>query len=260
MDVFELKQIQPLLQIIIKALVKAVGSDTRQYILDSNLDTNNALTQLPGDFLNTNLRDMILDESVERKHFKRCTWTGHLLIDREYKVTISILAKGTLRRNKKKRGRKNPYYLQSLCFVENGDLEAPYKQMNLGDFIDGFEPLFSDEVYEQDFNSIMANAVNQREGFRHCVIVYEKEHFELTHISFMILDKDLDIVQECSLMELLQPDFETLTASTVQDEKNEKRDAHNLVKVKAGVKSKNASEPEQKTEIVPKQEEGKKQT
>ena len=70
MDVFELKQIQPLLQIIIKALVKAVGSDTRQYILDSNLDTNNALTQLPGDFLNTNLRDMILDESVERKHFK----------------------------------------------------------------------------------------------------------------------------------------------------------------------------------------------
>lgn len=102
MDVFEVKQIQPLLQIIIKALVKAVGSDTRQHILDSNLDINNALTQLPGDFLNTNLRDMILDESVERKHFKRCTWTGQLLIDKEYKVTISILAKGTLRRNKKK--------------------------------------------------------------------------------------------------------------------------------------------------------------
>ena len=131
--------------------------------------------------------------------------------------------------------------------------------MNLGDFVDGFEPLFSDEVYEQDFNSIMASAVSQGEGFRHCVIVYEKEHYELTHISFMVLDKDLDIIQECSLMELLQPDFGTLTAPAVQNEENEKRDAHNLVKVKAGVKSRNASEPEQKPEIVPKQEEVKKQ-
>lgn len=67
MDVFDVKQIQPLLRIIVKALVKAVGSDTRQHILDSNLDTNNALTQLPGDFLNTNLRDMILDESKKRQ-------------------------------------------------------------------------------------------------------------------------------------------------------------------------------------------------
>ncbi len=259
MDVFDVKQIQPLLQMIAKALAKAIGSDTRQYILDSNLDTNNALTQLPGDFLNTNLRDMILNESVERKHFKRWIWTGHLLIDREHKITISILAKGTLRSNKKKRGRKNPYYLQSLCFVENGDLEAPYKQMNLGDFIDGFEPPFSDEVYEQDFISIMASDVSRGEGFRHCVIVYEKEHCELTHISFMILDKELDIIQECSLMELLQPDFGTLTDPAVQNEENGKRDAHNLVKVKAGVKSRNASEPEKKLEITPKQEEDKKQ-
>lgn len=259
MDVFDVKQIEPLLRLIVKALVKAVGPDIRQHILDSNLDTNNALTQLPGDFLNTNLRDMILSESVERKHFKRCTWTGHLLIDREDKITISILAKGTLRRNKKKGRRKNPYYLQSLCFVENGDLKAPYKQMNLGDFADGFEPPFSDEVYEQDFNSIMASAISQGEGFRHCVIVYEKEHYELTHVSLMILDKDLDIVQECSLMELLQPDFGVLTAPTVKDEENEKRDAHNLVKVKASVKSKNTNEPEQKLEISPKQEEVKKQ-
>ncbi len=58
--------------------------------------------------------------------------------------------------------------------------------------------------------------------------MYEKEHCELTHISFMILDKDLDIT-------------------------------HNLVKVKAGVKSRNASEPEKKLEITPKQEEDKKQ-
>ena len=70
---------------------------------------------------------------------------------------------------------------------------------------------------------------------------------------------DLDIVQECSLMELLQPDFGTLTAPTVPNEKNEKKDAHNLVKVKTGVKSRNAREPEQKPEIVPKQEEVKKQ-
>ena len=99
LDVFDVKQIQPLLRLIVKALVKAVGPDTRQHIVDSNLDTNNALTQLPGDFLNTNLRDMILDESVERKHFKRCTWTGHLLIDREYKFCGKWRLGSTLQAN-----------------------------------------------------------------------------------------------------------------------------------------------------------------
>ncbi|MCM1193103.1 MAG: DUF5986 family protein [Butyrivibrio sp.] len=143
--------------------------------------------------------------------------------------------------------------------MENGDLEAPCKQINPGDFIDRFEPLFSDETYEQDFNSIMASDVNRGEGYRHCVIVYEKEHYELTHVSFLVLDKDMDIVQKCSLTELLQPDFGTLTAPAVQNEDNGKRDVHNLVKVKVGVKSRNTSEPEQKTEIVPKQEEVKKQ-
>ena len=39
MDEFDVIDIQPNLRIIVKALEKAVGSDTREYLINSNMDT-----------------------------------------------------------------------------------------------------------------------------------------------------------------------------------------------------------------------------
>ncbi len=38
-----------------------------------------------------------------------------------------------------------------LCFVENGDLEALYAQVDMRNFVVELEALFSNEVYEQNF-------------------------------------------------------------------------------------------------------------
>ena len=248
MDEFDVIDIQPNLRIIVKALEKAVGSDTREYLINSNMDTNNAIILLRGDFINTN-------------HFKRFVWTGHLLIDRKHKILITISSKSTLQRVKKVNGRKNPYYVQSMCHVLNGDLEAPCKQMSISD-IEGVEinPPFAEEVYEADFESIVDAAVSQGEGYRHCLVTYEADGFELKSVSIMLLDKDLDTVQEISLMDLLEPDFGSLTAPISKTEEEPlKKDAHNLVKVKAGLKSKKSNEPKRKTEIATKSEEVEKQ-
>lgn len=262
MDEFDVIAIQPELRLIVRALAKAVGEDTREYLVNNNLDTNNAVILLRGDFINTNLRDLVAGENIELKHFKRFVWTGSLLIDRVHKLTITISARQTLLRVKNAKGRKNPHYLQSMCHVLNGDLEAPCKQMTLADLegVDDMDPPFSDDVYEADFESIMDAAVSLGEGYHHCVIVYEAERMEIKSLSLLLLDSDLDVVRDISLMDLLQPDFGALTAPLAKEEEApQKKDAHSLVKVKAGLKSKNANEPEKKTDISARGEEVVKQ-
>lgn len=253
--------IQPELRLIVKALAKAIGPDTRAFIVENDWDTYNSLILIRGDRINTNLRNTIISDTMELRHFKRFVWTGHLLIDRKHKITITICAKPTLHRIKNVKGRKNPHYLQSMCHILNGDLKAECKQMALSD-ISGVEidPPFAENVYEADFESIVDAAISQGEGYRHCLIAYEADGFELKSASLMILDKDLDVVREYSIMDLLQPDFGNLTAPIAKAEETlKKQDAHSLIKVKPGLKSKNANEPEKKTEISTKCEEVGKQ-
>ena len=182
---------------------------------------------------------------------------GSLLIDRKHKITITISARSTLNRIKGVKGRKKPYYLQTICHELNGDLKAEYKQMTFVDMegVD-FDPVFADEIYKEDFDCIMEAVISQSQGYHHCVISYEAEQLEIKDLSLLIFDADLDVVREISLMDLLQPDFGTLTAEVASEEEvSQTKDAHSLVKVKAGLKSKNANEPEKKPIISTKREE-----
>lgn len=200
-------------------------------------------------------------EDVELKHFKRYAWVGSLLIDRKHKLTMTICARGTFERIRKVKERKNPHYLQTMCHTLNGDLEAPCKQMSLSD-ISGIDipPVFDEEIYEADFESIVNMEVGPEEGYRHCLIAYEVDRFELKSVSLLIPDKDLDLVREISLMDLLQPDFGNLTAPVVKaEEAPQNKDAHSLIKVKAGLKSHKSNEPEKRTAIPAKTEEVEKQ-
>lgn len=261
MDEFDIVDMQPELSLVVMALSKAIGPDTKAFIAEQGWDTFNSLVLVRGDLINTNLRNMVVSDTLELRHFKRYVWTGHLLIDRKHKITITISARSTLNRVKKVKGRKNPYYLQSLCHTLNGDLEADCKQITIAD-IEGVEidPPFTEEVYEADFENIVDAAISQGEGYRHCLITYEAEGFELKSTSLMILDKDLDAVCEYSIIDLLQPDFGNLTAPIAKSEETpQKKDAHSLIKVKAGIKSKHASEPERKPKIQTKSAEGAKQ-
>lgn len=48
MDEFDVIDIQPELRLIVNALAKAIGPDTRSYLTGSNMDTNNAIILLRG--------------------------------------------------------------------------------------------------------------------------------------------------------------------------------------------------------------------
>ena len=263
MEELDVNNIRFELGLIVKSITKAVGPDIMNYLINNNMDTYNAISYLRGDFINTNLRDTIvsINDNVELKHFKRFIWTGSLLIDHQHKTTITISTKSTLNRIRAERNRKNPHYLQSICHVLNGDLLADCKQMKLSD-LEGFDvqPLFGDEVYENDFDTIMDAAISPEEGYRHYVVAYEAERLEVKSLSLMILDKDLDVVRDISLMDLLQPDFGNLTVPSIKTEgMPEKQDVHRLIKIKPGIKSKNANEPERRLEITPKGKEVGKQ-
>lgn len=244
---------------IVNAIAKAVGFDIRNYLNECNTDTKNAVSSIRGDYINTNIRNMVIlqNESLELKHFKRYSWVGCLIIDRENKATITVSSKSTLDRVRSQKERTRPHYLQSLCHELNNDLEPQYEQMH----IDGLEntETFSEEEYEADFEAIVDMILTPQEGYRHYVVMYEISKFEISNISLLLLDKELRTVSETSLMEMLKPDFGTLTAPIVPEETEpEKKDSRSLVKVKSGTKSKISNEPEKKTEINTREEEAAK--
>ena len=120
-------QMESLLRNVVWAISKGIGDDIREYLAENDNETNNALVQLRGDKINTNLRNFVTSDTVELKRFHRSAWQGRILIDRENKFTITICTKQTLDAISRKRNRRIPHYLMSILHVLNGDLEAPVK-------------------------------------------------------------------------------------------------------------------------------------
>ena len=102
-----------------KAVEKGVTEDTRAYLNSSDNVTNNAVAFLRGDYINTNLSNMVADESVEVKLFKRSSWTGALVIDRENQLIFSVCSRNTLNRIPKNKTRKSPHYIQTILNTIN---------------------------------------------------------------------------------------------------------------------------------------------
>lgn len=252
--IIRLNEMKPLLKLIVKAVEKGVGEDIRSYIAQNDDATTNCVRLMRADKINTNLRDSILPamSAVELKYFHRSAWTGCLLIDRQNCVTYTICSRQTLDSIPKKKDRKIPHYLQSILYVQNSDVEAEYKQLNFADLDFGF----TDDDYRKDYKSIMEDDISFGDEYHHLVIVYEAEHFEVTSIAVKALDKDFRTAQEYSLTEFLKPDFSELTTVA---EKEEKKDAHNLVAVKAGLKKTAETAHVQETRVTAKKAEEKKQ-
>lgn len=251
------ESMKPLLTRIVKAIEKGCGEDIREYVMSTGKATNNALRLMRGDNINTNLRDSVASEMVELKYFNRSAWTGCLLIDRENRLTYTICTKQTLEGIPKKPNRRIPHYLQTILYIQNADVEAPYKQMDLSEYMPEMITKFSDEEYQEDYQSIMEDDLTFDDDYLHLVIVYEVTHYDITSIAMKVLDKDFQTAKEYPLTSLLQPDFSELTLSDAKEE--QKKDAHSLVSVKAGLKKAKNESPQQETKITAKRMEDKKQ-
>lgn len=230
---------EPLLRKIVWAIVKANGEDMRDYLTNNNHETNNALMLLKGDFINDNLRNLIVSDEIEMIPFKRYGWSGRILADKVNKITYTITTQQTLKAIPKKKGRLIPHYLQSILFSENGEYEAPIKQMTFSDY--GYFGIteFESKELEDDYKKIMGGYISSDDGYHHYIVAYEAEHGEVKSIDLLLLDKEFDIVAEISLNDYIKLDFGRLTepnyaAETATKEEN----VHSLVNVKQGVKPK----------------------
>lgn len=249
------------LKLIIKAISKGIGEDIRNYLDINKKFTNNAIIFLRSDNINTNLKEIADTNNLILKRFRRFLWDGVVIIDEVHKKTITISSRNTLDRLRKNGDRKSPHYIQSLCAIENKGLVAKNKQINFGDICKDFDFSFSDDYYEKDFDSIIGNVIERNEGYRHYVISYEADSFGLRSASIFLLDKDLDIAEEKSLTEFIQPDFGILTEKdqSFSNGDKDKKDIRDLIKIKPNLSSKKAKESNKKTEFIPIQEVNKKQ-
>lgn len=228
---------EPLLRKIVRATEKACGEDTRGYLSENSLETNNALPFLRGDFINENLRNSVVDEDVDLIPFNRYGWSGQILHDKINRITYTITSKRTLAAIPKKKGRSVPHYLQSILYAENGDYKAAVKQMNLNDFVDFDIARFDSKELENDYGKIMNGQIALDANYRHYIIAYEVEHGEVTDISMQFLDKDFDVIAQCSLNDYLRPDFGRLTETEpVGAVAVEEESVHSLINVKSGIK------------------------
>lgn len=252
----KIDNMKPLLTRIVKAVEKGCGEDIREYLMSTDKATNNALRLMRADNINTNLRDSVASETVELKYFKRSAWVGCLLIDRENKVTYTICTKRTLESIPRKPNRSIPHYLQTILYVQNAGVVARYKQVELSDYFPGVITEFSEEEYLEDYHNIMEDDLSFDDDYLHLVIVYEVEHYQITSIALRLLDKDVQTAEEYLLTSLLQPDFSELTLAS---EKEQKKDVHSLVSVKAGIKKAKESAPQPEIKISAKKMEDKKQ-
>ena len=232
-----------------KAVVKGAIDDIKAYLENSENLTNNAVVFLRGDYINTNLRNMLAMDDVHIKTFRRSAWTGALVIDDASQAIFSVCSRKTLDRIPGKM-RKSPHYMQSIINSVNKDERAAAKQMSLSDYDVSFIMPFSEEDYARDFLSIMNEAAETYDGYRFWVVTYEIDRLSLKSISALLLDADFDTVKEIPMMDMLKPNFGDLTSA--ETKKENKQDVRSLVSVKAGIPVKTSNEPQKRTEIVPK--------
>ena len=100
MEVVTLREIdinENLIRRIVRAIDKAVADDVPQYLRENYKETNNAIPQLRGDFINDNLRLQVVGENIELIAFQRYAWEGRLIVDRVNKITYTVTTQQTLK-------------------------------------------------------------------------------------------------------------------------------------------------------------------
>lgn len=212
----------------IRAVVKAVSEDVPNELRENNLETNNRIGGLRGDWINQNLRDL-LPECGTLHPFSRYGWRGRIIVDHENKTTYSITTRATLLSIWRKH-RSTPHFLQTLLMQENHALYGRYEQTSLFD-MSQFEP----SIYEKDFDNIFYGTIDPEDGYRHLVICYEAAKNEVVSATLLFLSPSGNVVSEIDLDEYRKPDFSMLTSddeSTEYSVVEHNEATRNLIKIK----------------------------
>ena len=238
MEVVTLREIdinENLIRRIVRAIDKAVADDVPQYLRENYKETNNAIPHLRGDFINDNLRLQVVGENIELIAFQRYAWEGRLIVDRVNKITYTVTTQQTLKLIPKKQ-RSKPHFLQTLLHNENDCYEASIEQLEL------LEPIiFDEDIFQDDYTSIVGNLIDPAEGYRHYVIAYEAKKSELIDVQLEFLDKNFKLIEGVCLNEYIKPDFARITSPDLTIEvysDNKDEEAKSLISIKSGLRPK----------------------
>ena len=216
---------------VVDCINMALQDDLPRYLSEFHPDTTNGVPHLIGDFINTNIRKHLTGNNIGVIEFPRYSWKGKIIVDRENRVTYTIMREKRLRQLRREK-RDKPHYLQTIVGILNVNFIAPTKQMNL--FGEDYYR-FDAEMVEQDYDSIFKGYVDKTEGFHHCAIIYETDRGALADINILFLDKDLDEVSRISLNEYIKPDFSKFTAvesELQQEESSEEESSTGLLAIR----------------------------
>lgn len=235
--IMEINFNEALIRKVVYAIFRALTEDLPQARRENRMETNNRFRLAASDYINENLRNLVVSENVLLITFFRGGWEGRLLVDSCEKVTYTIMCEKTLMRAIKKK-RTIPYYLQTLLVNENGDYKGYSKQLYL---FSEESTTFSTEEFKEDFDRIMQGQIEKPEEYRHYVVAYETKNNEITYISLLFLDKDYAEIDSMDLKTYLKPDFASLTANVYEEQKHieaneQEKHSRRLVKVRPGVK------------------------
>lgn len=223
------------LDLIVRAIEKAIGEDVPNQLREHHLETNNYIGLMRGDFINENLRNFALADGYELIPIQRYGWRGRLLVNHEQRITLSIVTQANLHMIPLKK-RARPHYTMSILKVQNGDLQGRFVQQTLFPT----EP-FDAEVLEADYETMIAGAIDPTEGYHHYFVAYRAEANDLVDVKLVLMDPMFNIVQEESLNHLIKPDFARLTeddaaGAVVAAEEKHRRATRQLSKLKLGLR------------------------
>lgn len=207
----QIKVIEPDVRMIVSAITKAVSEDVPNHKGDHPMEFTNYLPIYRDDCIKENLREMAWRDGVEALIFMRNTWKGCLLIDKTNMITYTVTTHQNLLLIPRKQ-RSNPHFLQSVFGVQNKGVQGQYVQMELFP-MDKFEQ----EELEQDYNKIVNGFIDPNDGYKHYVIAYTCDRFEVTKVDVELYDGKFNLVEKVSLDEFIKPDFAKINETVVPE-------------------------------------------
>ncbi len=184
------------------------------------------------DAINSKILDLCVD-GLSAVRFKRISWNLLVVVDEINKRTYNVMTKETFENAKKKLASRNtPYYLQSICHVENGNFNPCFEQLTL-DGLDNGEKFFTNDELANDYYKIFGNKIDSSE-YSHYTIVYSHERESITELELLKLDENLETIEHQDISEYITPQLPLY--ETPYSENQNKAETKNNLRLKPGVK------------------------
>lgn len=223
---------EKLLRYIVYAIYTATSEDYSNFVQEySSLDTHCGFGLMRANFINNRLKEYIIKTNATIHGFKRYSWQGRIIIDRDNKQTFSVSTHANLKAVFCKKGRQIPHYLQSVLAVQNKKCYNPHEQLTLMDTCP-----FDYKTLENDYRDIMFSDADEFKKFTHYVIAYTISSSGLLDVDLILFDSHFDEIKRTSLNSFIAPDYGKLTDTPAAKSVPTTKSTRNLVALKSGIK------------------------